>query len=133
MTFRHVCVEHIEEDRSGYNVLLHVVNSSITHSETPSAWKHNLVHPIYKSSDAADPSNFRPIYCMYISMYMIYILLAIAKVVEKLVQHQLHHYLTSNHLLSPTQYGFRHRHSTETALIDISHRVFGYGSRSNLT
>ena len=48
---------------------------------------------------------------------------AIAKVVEKVVQCQLQHYLTRNHLLSPTQYGFRPYYSTASALIQITDRV----------
>ena len=42
---------------------------------------------------------------------------------EKLVQLQLYHYFSSNHLLSDTQHGFRPGHSTETALISITDRI----------
>ena len=79
----------------------------------PDSWKHALVHPIHKTGDPADPSNYRPIS----------IIPVIAKVVERAVQRQLYSYLSSNHLLSPTQHGFRPRHSTETALTHVSDSI----------
>ena len=42
-------------------VLLHLVNSSISLSDVPQSWKHSLVHPIHKTGDPTNPSNFRPI------------------------------------------------------------------------
>ena len=41
-------------------ILLHIINASITHSDVPRAWKYALVHPIHKSGDPNNPSNFRP-------------------------------------------------------------------------
>ena len=92
------------------HVLLFLVNSCITTNDVPSSWKHSLIHPIHKTGDPSNPSNFRPIS----------ILPVIAKIVERAVQRQLYYYLSSNHLLAPTQHGFRPRHSTETALTCIS-------------
>ena len=94
-------------------VILHLVNSSITLSEVPKSWKHSLVQPILKSGDPSNPSNFRPISIVPV----------IAKIVEKAVQQQLYAYLSENHLLTPNQHGFRPRHSTETALTSISDHI----------
>ena len=94
-------------------VLLHLINMCITTNNIPDLWKHSRVIPIHKSGDPTDPSNFRPIS----------ILPVISKVVERTVQRQLYYYLSSNHLLSPTQHGFRPRHSTETALTIISDEI----------
>ena len=96
------------------HVLLHIINLCITTSDIPVLWKHSIVHPIFKSGDPSDPSNFRPIS----------ILPVISKIVERAVQRQLYYYLSANHLLSPTQHGFRPRHSTETALTCISDEIF---------
>ena len=106
-------------------VLLHLVNSSITQSDVPESWKHSLVHPIHKSGDHSDPSNFRPISIVPV----------IAKLVERAVHQQLYAYLSENHLLSSSQHGFRPRHSTETALTSISDRIlnsFDHGEVSLL-
>ena len=105
------------------HLLLHIINSSITFNEVPTAWKHALVHPIHKSGNPDDPSNFRPIS----------ILPVMAKVVEKVVQHELHDYLASNHLLSPSQHGFRPQHSTETALINITDRALSAMDQSQIS
>ena len=92
------------------DVILHIVNSSLTLSEFPDSWKHSIIRPIHKTGDPTDPSNFRPIA----------IIPVISKVVERVVQKQLYSYLSDNHLLSPSQHGFRPRHSTETALLTIT-------------
>ena len=106
-------------------VLLHLVNSSITQSDVPHSWKHSLVHPIHKSGNISDPSNFRPISIVPV----------IAKIVERAVHQQLYKYLSDNHLLSSSQHGFRPRHSTETALTSISDQIlssFDHGEVSLL-
>ena len=95
------------------HVLLHLVNSCLISNVIPEAWKHSLVHPIPKSGDPADPSNYRPIS----------IIPVISKIVERAVQRQLYYYLSSNHLLSPSQHGFRPRHSTETALTCVTDSI----------
>ena len=106
-------------------VILHLVNSSITQSDVPASWKHSVVHPILKSGDPSDPSNFRPISIVPV----------IAKILERAVHQQLYSYLSENHLLSPNQHGFRPRHSTETALTSISDHIlssFDHGELSLL-
>ena len=95
------------------HVLLHIINLCVTTNDIPDIWKHSRVYPVYKSGDPSDPSNFRPIS----------ILPVISKIVERVVQRQLYYYLSANHLLSPTQHGFRPRHSTETALTYISDEI----------
>ena len=77
--------------------------------DTPSP-SHQQDH---KSGDPADPSNYRPIS----------IIPVIAKAVERAVQRQLHHYHSSNHLLSPIQHGFRPGQPTKTALTCITDSI----------
>ena len=104
-------------------VLLHLVNSSISLSDVPLSWKHSLVHPIHKTGDPSNPSNFRPISIVPV----------VSKIVERAVHQQLYNYLTQNHLLSSTQHGFRPRHSTETALISISDHILSANDRGELS
>ena len=94
-------------------VILHIVNTCLCTSDYPDSWKHSIIHPIFKSGSPSDPSNYRPISIIPI----------ISKVVERVVQRQLYHYLSSNHLLSPAQHGFRPRHSTGTALTVVTDHV----------
>ena len=94
-------------------IILNIVNACITRSDIPIAWKHSIIHPIFKSGSASDPSNFRPIS----------IIPVITKLIERLVQSQLYYYLSCNHLLSSSQHGFRPRHSTETALMTVTDRI----------
>ena len=104
-------------------IFLHLVNASITQSEVTSSWKRSLVLPIFKSGDNTQPSIYR----------LISIVPVIAKIVERAVHQQLYDYLSSNHLLSSSQHGFRPRHSTETALTTISDEILPANDRGEIS
>ena len=72
-------------------------------------WKQARVTPIFKSGDRRQCENYRPIS----------ILPVVSKVFEREVFRQLYSYLTENSLLSKFQSGFRPKHSTATALIQM--------------
>ena len=82
-----------------------------------------MVNPIFKSGDPAVISNYRPISIVPI----------MAKVVERVVQRQLSAYMSDNHLLSPSQHGFRSHHSTETALLSVTNRIFSNMDRGHVS
>ena len=76
----------------------------------PCDWKFSKVTPVYKGKGSkADMNNYRPIS----------VICHVAKLVEKVVQRQLLHYLLSNDLISVDQSAYRPMHNTQTAL----HRV----------
>ena len=87
------------------------------------SWRHYLVHPIHKTGNPSNPSNFRPISIVPV----------ISKIVERAVHQQLYNYLSHNHLLCPNQHNFRPRHSTETALISISDHTLSVKDRGEIS
>ena len=105
------------------HVLLHILNTCLTTCQYPASWKHSIVHPIHKSGNPADASNFRPIS----------IVPAFPKLVERVVQRQLYSFMSSNDLFSSSQHGFRSRLSTETALLTVSDHILAATDRQELT
>ena len=96
------------------HVITHIVNSSLASHPVPRSWKMTLIHPIQKNPRSTETSNYRPIA----------ILPTIAKITERIVYEQLYSYLSVHHLLSPCPHGFRTNHSTETALLTMTDRVY---------
>ena len=72
-------------------------------------WKLARVSPIYKSEDRKKCENYRPISILPI----------ISKVFEREVFTQIYKYLNENALLSKSQSGFRPKHGTVGALIQM--------------
>ncbi len=75
----------------------------------PQNLKVARVIPIFKTGDSKEFSNYRPIS----------ILPCISKILERLVFSRLLNHLDANNILYKHQYGFRKRHSTEHALIQL--------------
>ena len=90
--------------------LAYLFNLSLTTGRVPKAWKKKRVTPVFKKGDTDDVNNYRPISILPISM----------KIFEKVVHYQVSDFLDSCKLLSPSQSGFRHAHSTDTAVICVS-------------
>jgi ribonuclease HI len=89
-----------------------VANHCISESRWPVQWKRAVVLPIYKKKGCtSDVANYRPIA----------ILLAISRVVERVLLDQLSH--IHERVLPPQQHGFRRAHSTETALLHLLETV----------
>ena len=83
-----------------------VTNTSFVLGVFPRVWKWAITTAIFKSCDPADVSNYRPIS----------ILPVVSKVIEKRVAEQLiAHLNNSPFTLHSMQFGFRAKHSTETA------------------
>ena len=80
----------------------------------PYDWKISKVTPIYKKGPKHDMNNYRPIS----------VISTIAKVMEKIAHNQLYLYLRNENILSPSQHGFRQEHSTVTALLEITDRLY---------
>ena len=82
---------------------------SIEPGTFPTKLKIPKVIPIFKAGDATSPSNYRPI-----SLLSIF-----NKIFQKLICERLKSYLISKEIISVSRYGFREKHSTEHAILDI--------------
>ena len=76
----------------------------------PSAWKVARITPLHKGGDPSNVANYRPISVLPI----------LSKVLEKIVFQQVSAYLIENNLLCSQQHGFRPKHSTSTAIINLT-------------
>ena len=93
--------------------LCHVFNLSLSKGVFPSKLKLARITPVFKSGDAADVGNYRPIS----------VLPCFSKVLEKIVHTRISSFLEKFHLLFEGQYGFRNGRSTSMALIDLTNRI----------
>ena len=95
--------------------LTQLFNKSLALGIFPNSWKEANVTPIFKKKgSASDPQNYRPIS----------LLPTLSKVLERLVFNQIYAHMTSNHLLSDRQSGYRPRHSTQLQLITLTHNLY---------
>lgn len=106
-------------------LLTHICQLAISTGKFPDAFKKALVHPIYKSGNKDDVSNYRPIS----------VLTALSKILERILNNRLINYLESKNILAKNQFGFRRGISTEDAVnslletiveaLDGKHRCIG--------
>jgi hypothetical protein len=71
--------------------------------------KVSVVRPLYKKGDKTNMSNYRPIS----------LLTTFSKILDKVMYNRLSHYLLTNNILVPEQYGFRKGISTENAAFKL--------------
>ena len=100
-----------------------IINTSIVTGIFPKSWKHPYVIPFFKSGDADNVSNYRPISLLPI----------LSKVLEKIVANQLMSFLESNKLLAKNQHGFRKYLSTETALMKVNEYLYQNIDNQNIS
>ena len=90
-------------------VITHIINLSITQKTFPVAWKTAKIIPLHKKDDFTDPKNYRPVALLSI----------FSKILERSVFLQVMKYMEENNLLHPSHHGFRSKHSTATALLEM--------------
>ena len=91
-------------------IITHIINLSISKGVFPQDLKLAKVIPIHKSGDVFDKTNYRPVS----------VLICLSKLFERTIYNQLLEFLNDNDIISPQQYGFRPKRSTELALTSFS-------------
>ena len=86
-----------------------IINQMLHTGIFPEPLKISKVVPLYKANDQMLLSNYRPIA----------LLPSLSKIFEYVLLEQLTNYFVENNLLSPHQYGFCAKHSTELAALNI--------------
>ena len=92
------------------------MNTSILEGTFPKKLKLAKVVPVFKNGDDTDPNNYRPI-----SLLSIF-----NRIFERLMYKLTFEIVlrdTVNGMFYESQYGFREKHSTQHALIDIVNRI----------
>ena len=90
--------------------LMIAINKSIEFGIVPKFLKSAKVIPIYKSKDQREFTNYRPISLLPV----------ISKLLEKVIHKRVYAFLTQSDILYSSQYGFRHNHSTENAISQLT-------------
>ena len=93
--------------------LTFIVNQTLESGIFPDKLKVARVRALFKKGDKSDVNNYRPIS----------ILPTLSKVFERIILKQMTEYFIENDLLFHGQYGFREKHSTELAAIELVDRI----------
>ena len=102
--------------------LTFLINLSLKNGVIPSEWKEARVTPIHKGGSKDDIGNYRPISVIPI----------LGKIIEKVAYDQLQTYLTDNNILTNKQFGFRPKHSTQDALLNVTEKWFEFIDGGNV-
>lgn len=95
------------------DILSYLCNQSFISGTVPEWLKYAEVKPLYKKGDKEIPSNFRPIS----------LLPAFSKILEKIMYSRLLEHLTTNEILSASQFGFLKGSDIEKAIYTYSENV----------
>ena len=90
-------------------VILHLINLSITTNTFSKHWKVQLIHPFYKKGDRTKGENYRPVSH----------LVELSKLQEYVIFDQVMEHFISNGLFHTNHHGFLPKHSCATALIQL--------------
>ena len=94
--------------------MCYLFNLSLQTGFVPIQLKTAKVVPIFKSGDAHQYTNYRPIS----------LLSSLSKLLEKIVARQVFSYLNRHGILYKHQYGFRKRHSTSHPILHFLDKIY---------
>jgi len=90
-----------------------ICNKSLDSGIFPDSMKSAKVIPVYKSDDKLLVSNYRPISVLPI----------FSKILEKIVYSRLESFIAKHNIFCENQFGFREKHSTYMALLNIIDQI----------
>jgi hypothetical protein len=93
--------------------LRYIINLSLTSGVVPDALKIAKVIPVFKKGDANIASNYRPI-----SLLSVF-----DKILERTVYNRVYCYLSKYNIFNVHQFGFRKKHSTVMALMEVIDKI----------
>ena len=93
-----------------------IINQMLHSGIFPEQLKVSKIIPLHKANDKLLLTNYRPIGSTTIYVYL---MPSISKIFEYILIEQLTNHFIENKLLSPQQYGFRAKHSTELAALNL--------------
>ena len=99
-----------EMNEVGLREVLEILNGWWREENMPTEMLMARVVLLHKKGDTNKYENYRPIS----------LLLAMSKILEKVVHEQLYKYMTDNKLFNNSQYAFRTNHSTEYAASSLT-------------
>ena len=102
--------------------IAHIINLSLKSGIVPQKLKIAKVTPVFKKEDKTDPGNYRPIS----------LLSTINKILEKIMYKRVISFLNKFKLLYKYQFGFREKHSTIQAVIEITDNILSELEQKNL-
>ena len=96
--------------------ITHIINCSIESSVFATKWKIGKLLPLHKGKglDPKDPHSYRPISLLPI----------MGKIVERVLQSQILGFMESSGQLNSNHHSYRKNHSTVTAMLDLSDKIF---------
>ena len=94
-------------------ILTFLINTCILNGAFPDKLKIAKVVALHKKGDKSIFSNYRPIS----------LLPCFSKIFERILHNQIYSFFETNQLFSPTQFGFRKKHSTDFAAITLMEKL----------
>ena len=93
--------------------LTELINLSFNQGKFPAVLQIARMTLTFKKGDKLDVNNYRPIS----------LISNISKIIEKLIHKRLNSFLEQNNIFCPPQFGFRDKHSTTHALVEITDQI----------